>query len=72
MDENPAQGGDMSLDSALIELNHVKKSLAGASKQETDPYLLKWYTKLVGHCRFVEKYIQQDIDRTKKQVADDA
>jgi len=48
-----------SLDSASIEIDHIKESLAGAIKQETDPYLLKWYTSLVGHCVCAGNYIQQ-------------
>lgn len=57
----------MSLDSALIELNHIKESLAGAVKQETDPYLLKWYTKLAGHCQCAENYVQQGIEHRQKR-----
>lgn len=56
------------LDSALIEIGHIKKSLAGAIKQETDSYLLKWYTTLVGHCRFAENYIQQAKEKEKEDA----
>jgi len=55
-----AKGGDVSsLDSALIEICHIKESLALAGKKDINAYNRKWYTALIGHCRFAEKYIEQ-------------